>query len=90
MITAMQPKGVAIVIAVKQESKQVEGDDYTLSLEDKMTYQSKGKLQTLQDVLEFAGFEKGKIRSFQKSTKIDGKEYEAEVILARKWDQLSG
>ena len=90
MITAMQPKAVAIVIAVKQESQQAEGDNYTLSMEDKMTYQSKGKIQTLTDVLEFAGFEKGKIRSFQKSTKVGGKEFEAEVLLARKWDQLSG
>ena len=92
MITAMAPKGVAVVIALKQESKQVEGEEgqFQMALEDKLTYQSKGKIQKLSDVLEYAGFERGKIRAFEKSSEVDGKKVDADVVLAMKWDQLTG
>lgn len=91
MITAMQPKAIAVVISLKQESKQVEGQEgqFSMALEDKMTYQSKGKIQKLTDVLEYAGFERGKIRSFDKSSEAGGKKIDAEIVLAMKWDQLS-
>ena len=91
MITAMAPKGVAVVISLKQESRQVEGqeDSFSMALEDKMTYQSKGKIQKLTDVLEYAGFERGKIRSFERSSNASGEKVDAEVVLAMKWDQLS-
>ena len=87
----MAPKGVAVVISLKTESGQ-SGDDgnVTVSLEDKMKYQSKGKIEKLADVLEYAGFEKGKIRSFEKSTEAGGKKADAEIVLAMKWDQLTG
>lgn len=90
MITAMRPKGVAIVISLKAESGQ-SGDDgqLTISLEDKMQYQSKGKINKLTDVMEYAGFEKGKIRTFDKSSEAGGKKTDAEVVLAMKWDRLS-
>lgn len=90
MITAMRPKGVAVVISLKTESGQAGADgQVSVSLEDKMQYQSKGKISKLTDVMEYAGFEKGKIRTFDKSTEVGGKKTEAEVVLAMKWDQLS-
>ena len=90
MITAMRPKGVAVVISLKAESGQ-SGEDgqLTVSLEDKLKYQSKGKIEALTDVMEYAGFEKGKIRTFDKSSEASGKKTDAEVVLAMKWDQLS-
>lgn len=36
------------------------------------------------------GFERGKIRSFEKSSDAGGKKVDAEVVLAMKWDQLTG
>lgn len=91
MIYSLQPKGVAVVISIKTESGQ-QGEDgqLTVSLEDKMKYQSKGKIEKLADVLEYAGFEKGKIRSYDKTTEAGGKKTDAEVVLAMKWDQLTG
>ena len=88
----MQPKAIAIVISLKLESGQAEGQDdaFTISMEDKIKYQSKGKVESLSDVLYHAGFERGKIRSFDKSVEVDGKKVEAEVVLVKKWDQLSG
>lgn len=91
-IYAMQPKGYAVVISLKQESKQVkEGGEeaFSVSLEDKLKYQSKGKINDMQDVLYFVGFERGRIRSFEKTATVDGKEVTAEVLLAMKWDQLT-
>ncbi len=91
MINSMAPKGVAVVIALRTESGQ-SGEDgqVSVSLEDKMKYQSKGRIEKLSDVLEYAGFEKGKIKSIDKSTEVDGKKSDAEVVLAMKWDQLTG
>jgi len=87
MIHAMQPKAYAIVVSIRQESVRAEG---TVSLEDKLRYQSKGKVERLGDVLEFAGFERGRIRSLERTAVLqDGREVRAEVLLAMKWDQLT-
>lgn len=89
---ALRPKGYAVVISVRMESKQLgEGDDgkFQVGLEDKLKYQSKGKVNSLSEVLEYAGFEKGRVRSFEKSASVEGKEVRAEVVLAMKWDQLT-
>lgn len=82
MIHALQPKGIAIVTSLREESKAAEGDDgqATVGLEDKMMYQSKGKIQKLSDVLEYAGFERGKVRSHSRTTEVGGKKKEAEVV----------
>lgn len=91
MITAMRPKAIAVVICPKMESGQTTGEDQlTLSMEDKLKYQSKGKVEKLSDVLEYAGFERGKIRGMEKSSEAAGAKVEAEVVLAMKWDQLTG
>lgn len=92
MIHALQPKGIAIVTSLRIEAGKAEGEDgqYSIGLEDKMLYQSKGKISSLSDVLQYAGFEKGKIRSHERSTEVEGKKTEAEVVLAMKWDQLTG
>lgn len=91
MLYGMRPKGYAIIISLKHETKQGEnGEGNTVSLEDKMKYQSKGKIDNLSDVLYYAGFERGRIKTFEKTAKLkDGKEQEAEVLLAMKWDQLT-
>ncbi|CAK4029251.1 Hypothetical predicted protein [Lecanosticta acicola] len=91
MLYGMRPKGYAIVISLKHETKRGEnGEGGTVSLEDKMKYQSKGKIDNLSDVLYYAGFERGRIRSLDKVAKLsDGREQGAEVILAMKWDQLT-
>lgn len=92
---ALRPKGYAVVISIRQETKAVEGrggegEAFQVSLEDKLKYQSKGKIENLQDVLYYAGFERGKIRSFERMAEgEDGQEVQAEVILAMKWDQLN-
>lgn len=54
-----------------------------------MKYQSKGKITKFTDVLEFAGFERGRIKSMEMSAEVGGKNVDAEVVLAMKWDQLS-
>lgn len=91
MIHALQPKGVAIVTSLKIESGEAgEGGQFKVGLEEKMLYQSKGKIGKLTDVLEYAGFEKGKIRSHERSAEVGGQKVEAEVVLAMKWDQLTG
>lgn len=90
MIFAMAPKGIAVVVSVKVESKAGDDGQVTVSLEDKMKYQSKGKIEHIADVMEYAGFEKGKIRSFEKTSNAGGKKVEADVVLAIKWDQLTG
>ncbi|KAF2166062.1 hypothetical protein M409DRAFT_66947 [Zasmidium cellare ATCC 36951] len=97
---ALRPKGYAVVISIKVETKQVdegqkaegkaEGDGkFQVGLEDKLKYQSKGKVNSLSEVLEYAGFERGRVRSLEKSADVEGKEVQAEVILAMKWDQLT-
>lgn len=87
---ALRPKGYAIVISVKMESKKLEGDEkFQVGLEDKLKYQSKGKINSLSEVLEYAGFERGRVRSLEKSATVEGREVQAEVILAMKWDQLT-
>jgi hypothetical protein len=86
---ALRPKGYAVVISLKQESKPVGDGQYSVSLEDKMKYQSKGRIANLTDCLYHAGFELGRIRSFEKTAEVDGKEVVAEVLLAMKWDQLT-
>jgi hypothetical protein len=98
MIHALQPKGVAIVTSLKIESGKAEGAEgkegeeggFKVGLEEKMLYQSRGKVGKLTDVLEYAGFERGKIRSHERSAEVGGKKVEAEVVLAMKWDQLTG
>lgn len=92
MITAMQPKGIAIVISLKVEAGQADGEEgqFNVGLEDKMTYQSKGKIQKLTEAMEYVGFERGKIRSIDRSSEAGGKKVDAEVVLAMKWDQLTG
>ncbi|GAB1741809.1 hypothetical protein NU219Hw_g7217t1 [Hortaea werneckii] len=101
---ALRPKGVAVVVALKVESGKSEGDGdgggsssgeggcYTVGLEDKILYQTKGRAKGLGDVLEFAGFERGKIRSWEVGTEgvFGGRKREGSVVLAMKWDQLTG
>lgn len=56
MIQAMRPKGLAVVISVKVETgAEAEGGGKVVGLEDKLKYQSKGKIQKLSEVLEYAG-----------------------------------
>ncbi|RMX90390.1 hypothetical protein D0869_00142 [Hortaea werneckii] len=104
---ALRPKGVAIVVALKVESGKSEGNGedgggsgggggeeggFTVGLEDKILYQTKGRAKGLGDVLEFAGFERGKIRSWEVGTEgvFGGRKREGNVVLAMKWDQLTG
>ncbi|KAI6901707.1 hypothetical protein D0867_06928 [Hortaea werneckii] len=101
---ALRPKGVALVVALKVESGKSEGkadDDgggggeeagFTVGLEDKILYQTKGRAKGLGDVLEFAGFERGKIKSWEVGTEgsFGGRKREGNVVLAMKWDQLTG
>lgn len=101
---ALRPKGVAVVVALKVESGKAEGNTedggggggeeggFTVGLEDKILYQTKGKAEGLGDVLEFAGFERGKIRSWEVGTEgpFGGRKREGNVVLAMKWDQLTG
>jgi len=90
MVYALQPKGIAIVISLKQRTGEAdEQGKFTVGLEDKIKYQSRGKAEKLTDVLEYAGFERGKIRSFEMATEVRGEKVEAEVVLAMKWDQLT-
>ncbi|GAB1731082.1 hypothetical protein NU195Hw_g7155t1 [Hortaea werneckii] len=65
---------------------------FTVGLEDKILYQTKGKAKGLGDVLEFAGFERGKIRSWEVETQglFGGRKREGNVVLAMKWGQLTG
>ncbi|KAK3698047.1 hypothetical protein LTR37_017163 [Vermiconidia calcicola] len=92
MIYALQPKGIAIITSIKVQSGEAEGQEgqFNLGLEERMLFQSKGKIGKLPDVLEYAGFERGKIRSHERTTDAGGKKTEAEVVLAMKWDQLTG
>ncbi|KAI7211678.1 hypothetical protein KC333_g7548 [Hortaea werneckii] len=105
---ALRPKGVAVVVALKVESGKSEGNGedgggsggvgggeeggFTVGLEDKILYQTKGRAKGLGDVLEFAGFERGKIRSWEVGTEgvFGGRKREGNVVLAMKWDQLTG
>lgn len=89
MISAMQPKGYAVVIALRQQTGQSEDGNFVIDLVDKMKYQSKGKITKFTDVLEFAGFERGRIKSMEMSAEVGGKKVDAEVVLAMKWDQLN-
>ncbi|KAK3109986.1 hypothetical protein LTR53_016193 [Teratosphaeriaceae sp. CCFEE 6253] len=75
---ALQPKGILVVVALKRT--EAEGD-----FVERMQGQSKGRVSSLGDVLEWAGFERGKVRSM---TRGEGAG-EAEVVLAMKWDQLT-
>lgn len=93
-IYALQPKGYAVVIALKQETKQVsagEGEgEFQVSLDDKMKYQSKGRINNLEDALYYAGFERGRVKKLEdKKAVVDGQDVEAQVFLAMKWDQLT-
>lgn len=88
-IYALQPKGYAIVISLKQETKQSADGEFQLSLEDKMKYQSKGRINNLEDCLYYAGFERGRVKTFEQKAEVGGKEIEAQVFLAMKWDQLT-
>lgn len=86
---AMRPKGYAIVIALRQQTGQGEDGNFIVDLVDKMKYQSKGKITKFTDIVEFADFERGRIRSIEISADVDGKKVDAEVVLAMKWDQLT-
>ncbi|GIZ42894.1 hypothetical protein CKM354_000614200 [Cercospora kikuchii] len=93
-IYALQPKGYAVIIALKQETKQVsagEGEgEFQVSLDDKMKYQSKGRINNLEDALYYAGFERGRVKKLEdKKAVVDGQDVEAQVYLAMKWDQLT-
>lgn len=90
MIHALAPKGIAIVTSQKVKTGEGEDGQYSVGLEEKMLYQSKGKIGSISDVLEYAGFEKGKIRSQEKTTEAGGEKIDAEVVLAINWDQLTG
>lgn len=86
---ALRPKGVAIVISLKHETGEADGE-FKVDLEDKIKYQSKGKVNSLTDVIEVAGFERGKIRAMEMSTEAGGQgKVDAQVVLAMKWDQLT-
>lgn len=85
---ALKPKGIAIVISIKQTSGEASDGQLKVDLEDKIKYQSKGKVESLKDVLEIAGFERGKIRSLE-MTSEGAEKVEAQVVLAMKWDQLT-
>ena len=90
MIHAMQPKGYAVVIALRQQTGAQGADgNFVVDLVDKMKYQSKGKITKFTDVLEFAGFERGRIKSMEMRADVGGEKVEAEVVLAMKWDQLT-
>ena len=75
---ALQPKGILVVVALKRTEE--EGD-----FVERMKGQSKGRVNSLGDVLEWAGFERGKIKSMDRGQG----ETEAEAVLAMKWDQLT-
>ena len=89
VIFSLQPKGVGIVVALRQETGQTE-EGFSVDLDDKIKYQSRGRLEDLQDVVRFVGFETGKIRRLDRSVDVDGKTVQAQVMLTRKWDQLTG
>nr|POE49314.1 hypothetical protein CFP56_32464 [Quercus suber] len=90
MVYALRPKGVALVVALKQASGEQAADgSVTLGLEEKIQYQSRGRLENLEDVVYHAGFERGKIRGFERKVEVDGNQVEAEIVLAMKWDQLT-
>ncbi|KAK4898391.1 hypothetical protein LTR27_003987 [Elasticomyces elasticus] len=80
---ALKPKGILVVVALKQPE---EGGK---ELADRLRGESKGRVSGLGDVLEYAGFERGKIKVMERSAEVDGKGVEAEVVLAMKWDQLT-
>jgi len=80
---ALQPKGILVVVALKQT------EDGGKELGERLKGESKGRVAGLGDVLEFAGFERGKIKVMDRTANVDGKEAEAEVVLAMKWDQLT-
>ncbi|KAF2207261.1 hypothetical protein CERZMDRAFT_107827 [Cercospora zeae-maydis SCOH1-5] len=99
-IYALQPKGYAVIVALKQETKKVgsagsaadgEGEGgFQVSLDDKMKYQSKGRINNLEDALYYAGFERGRVKKLEdKKAVVDGVDVEAQVFLAMKWDQLT-
>ncbi len=75
---ALQPKGICVVVALKE----TEQGKFT----ERMQSQSKNRISNLSDILEWAGFERGKIRGMERSA---GNGKEAEVVLAMKWDQLT-
>ncbi|KAK4546640.1 hypothetical protein LTR36_001857 [Oleoguttula mirabilis] len=85
---ALQPKGIAIVISLKQRSGEAADGQLQVDLDDRIKYQSRGKVGSLKDVLEWAGFERGKIRSME-MTSQGAEKVEAQVVLAMKWDQLT-
>ncbi|KAM3425758.1 hypothetical protein BST61_g7689 [Cercospora zeina] len=112
MISALRPKGYAVIVALKRETKQVssgsgssassaaaagegggaEGGEgeFQVSLDDKMKYQSKGRINHLEDALYYAGFERGRVKKLEdKKAVVDGVDVEAQVFLAMKWDQLT-
>ncbi|KAK0901143.1 hypothetical protein LTR57_020285 [Friedmanniomyces endolithicus] len=75
---ALQPKGILVAVALLKT-----GDGRELG--QRLRGESKGRLGGLGDVLDFAGFERGKVRVMERG---EG-EGRAEVVLAMKWDQLT-
>ncbi|KAK0941027.1 hypothetical protein LTR29_007445 [Friedmanniomyces endolithicus] len=75
---ALQPKGILVAVALL---KTAEGRE----LGERLRGESKGRVGGLGDVLDFAGFERGKVRVMERG-EGEGK---AEVVLAMKWDQLT-
>ncbi|KAK1057253.1 hypothetical protein LTR74_014304 [Friedmanniomyces endolithicus] len=75
---ALQPKGILVAVALLKT-----GDGRELG--ERLRGESKGRVGGLGDVLDFAGFERGKVRVMERG-EGEGK---AEVVLAMKWDQLT-
>ncbi|KAK1811171.1 hypothetical protein LTR12_014468 [Friedmanniomyces endolithicus] len=75
---ALQPKGILVAVALLKT-----GDGRELG--ERLRGESKGRVGGLGDVLDFAGFERGKVRVMERG---EG-EGRAEVVLAMKWDQLT-
>ncbi|KAH9827759.1 hypothetical protein Tdes44962_MAKER09622 [Teratosphaeria destructans] len=84
VVYALRPKGVAIVVHARVESGRVEegGGSLQVALEDRMRFQSRGRVEGLEDVMYHAGFERGKIRRLRDEEGV-------EVVVGMKWDQLT-
>ncbi|KAK1066111.1 hypothetical protein LTR33_011673 [Friedmanniomyces endolithicus] len=75
---ALQPKGIFVAVALLKT-----GDGRELG--ERLRGESKGRVGGLGDVLDFAVFERGKVRVMERG---EG-EGRAEVVLSMKWDQLT-
>ena len=78
VLYALRPKGVAIVIA-----------PMGTGVEERIREMSRGKADGVRDVVEWAGFERGKIRGVEVEAEVEGEKVKGEVVLGMKWDQLT-